>query len=332
MLQPILKKLFDYQTLSRDEAREILANITAEVYSKSEVVAFLSVYMMRPVTVEELSGFRDALLELCRPVDLSGFNTIDLCGTGGDGKNTFNISTLASFVTAGAGVQVAKHGNYGVSSGCGSSNMMEHLGYQFTNDNDLLRRQLDKAGICFLHAPLFHPAMKAVAPIRRELGIKTFFNMLGPLVNPSKPGSQLVGVFDLELARLYQYMYQQEEKQFSIIHSVDGYDEISLTAPFKVITQSGERLMTAADLKLPGITPEEIAGGHVVEEAAKIFTRVLAGNGTEAQNNVVIANAGLAIHCYHPHKQLDTCIDMARESLLSGKAAQALKTLLETQN
>lgn len=329
MLQPILKKLFDYQTLSHGEAREILANITAEVYNKSEVVAFLSVFMMRPVTVEELSGFRDALAELCRPVDLSGFDTIDLCGTGGDGKNTFNISTLSSFVVAGAGVKVAKHGNYGVSSGCGSSNMMEYLGYKFTDNNDLLKRQIDKAGICFLHAPMFHPAMKAVAPIRRELGIKTFFNMLGPMVNPSNPGSQLVGVFDLELARLYQYIYQQGTKRFSIIHSIDGYDEISLTGPFKVITQNGEKLMAPPDLNLKTLSPEEIAGGHVVEEAAKIFTGVISGNGTEAQNNVVIANAGLAIHCFYPEKDILTCVDMARESLLSGKAEAALKRLLE---
>lgn len=329
MLQPILKKLFDYQTLSHGEAREILANITAEVYNKSEVVAFLSVFMMRPVTVEELSGFRDALAELCRPVDLSGFDTIDLCGTGGDGKNTFNISTLSSFVVAGAGVKVAKHGNYGVSSGCGSSNMMEYLGYKFTDNNDLLKRQIDKAGICFLHAPMFHPAMKAVAPIRRELGIKTFFNMLGPMVNPSNPGSQLVGVFDLELARLYQYIYQQGNKRFSIIHSIDGYDEISLTGPFKMITQNGEKLMTPPDLNLKTLSPEEIAGGHVVEEAAKIFTSVISGNGTEAQNNVVIANAGLALHCFYPEKDVLTCVDMARESLLSGKAEAALKRLLE---
>jgi len=329
MLQPILKKLFDYQTLSHGEACEILANITAEVYNKSEVVAFLSVFMMRPVTVEELSGFRDALAELCRPVDLSGFETIDLCGTGGDGKNTFNISTLSSFVVAGAGVKVAKHGNYGVSSGCGSSNMMEYLGYKFTDNNDLLKRQIDKAGICFLHAPMFHPAMKAVAPIRRELGIKTFFNMLGPMVNPSNPGSQLVGVFDLELARLYQYIYQQGNKRFSIIHSIDGYDEISLTGPFKMITQNGEKLMTPPDLNLKTLSPEEIAGGHVVEEAAKIFTSVISGNGTEAQNNVVIANAGLALHCFYPEKDVLTCVDMARESLLSGKAEAALKRLLE---
>lgn len=328
MLQPILKKLFDYQTLSHDEAREILVNIAGEVYSKSEVVAFLSVFMMRPVTVEELSGFRDALLDLCRPVDLSGYDCIDLCGTGGDGKNTFNISTLTSFVVAGAGVKVAKHGNYGVSSGCGSSNMMEYLGYRFTTDNDLLRRQLDEAGICFLHAPLFHPAMKAVAPIRRELGIKTFFNMLGPMVNPSNPGSQLVGVFDLELARLYQYIYQQGNKRFAIIHSIDGYDEISLTAPFKVITQKGERLMTPADLNLRVNAPHEIEGGHVVEEAAKIFTSVIEGRGTDAQNNAVIANAAMAIHCFNPDYALDSCLEMARESLMAGSAEKALKRLL----
>ena len=332
MLQPILKNLFNYQTLSRLEAREILANITAEVYTKSEVVAFLSVFMMRPVTQEELSGFRDALIDLCLPVDLSEFDTIDLCGTGGDGKNTFNISTLASFVVAGAGIKVAKHGNYGVSSGCGSSNMMEFMGYKFTSDNNLLRRQMDKAGICFLHAPLFHPAMKAVAPIRRELGIRTFFNMLGPLINPSNPGSQLVGVFDLEIARLYQYIYQQSGKHFSIIHSIDGYDEISLTGPFKVITQNGERLMSPTDLKIAGNSPEAIHGGHEVKEAAKIFTNVIAGKGTPAQNNVVIANAGMGIQCFYPDKDLDTCINVARESLLLGKAQKSLKTLLETQN
>ncbi len=331
MLQAILNKLFDYQTLSRDEAREILVNITDEVYSKSEVVAFLSVFMMRPVTVEELSGFKDALIELSLNIDLSNFNTIDLCGTGGDGKNTFNISTLASFVTAGAGVKVAKHGNYGVSSGCGSSNILEYLGYRFTSNNDLLNRQLDKAGICFLHAPLFHPALKAVAPIRKELGIRTFFNMLGPLVNPSKPGNQLVGVFDLELARIYQYLYQQEDKNFSIVHNIDGYDEVSLSAPFKLITREGEYLMTASDLKMPMISPEEITGGQTVETAAIIFKNVLAGKGTEAQSNVVIANAGLAIKCYYPSKSMEDCLDMARESLFSGRAALALKKILETQ-
>ncbi|HHU58984.1 MAG TPA: anthranilate phosphoribosyltransferase [Bacteroidales bacterium] len=332
MLQPILKTLFDYQTLSRQQAREILVNITRDSYSKSEVVAFLSVYMMRPVTVEELSGFRDGLLELRLPVDLSDFDTVDLCGTGGDGKNTFNISTLASFITAGAGIKVAKHGNYGVSSGCGSSNMLEALGYRFTNDSDTLRRQIDRAGICFLHAPLFHPAMKAVAPIRKELGIKTFFNMLGPLVNPSSPQSQLAGVFDLELARLYQYLFQEGDQRFTILHSTDGYDEISLTSPFKVITQNGEQLLTAADLKLPENSPESIQGGHEVAEAAGIFNTILDGKGTAQQNNVVIANAAFAIQCNRPELSIDEALDKARESLLSGRAKATVKKLLDTQN
>lgn len=331
MLQATLKKLFDYQTLSSSEAREVLVNIAGEVYSRSEVVAFLSVFMMRPVTVEELTGFRDALLELCLTVNFAGFETIDLCGTGGDGKNTFNISTLASLVVAGAGIKVAKHGNYGVSSGCGSSNVMEYLGYRFTTDNDLLKQQLHEAGICFLHAPLFHPAMKAVAPIRRELGIKTFFNMLGPMVNPSNPGAQLVGVFNLELARLYQYIYQSVDKRFTIIHSVDGYDEVTLTAPFKVITRAGEKLMSASDLNLPAVNPKALEGGRTVEESAGIFMEVARGKGTDEQNNVVIANAAVAIHCFYPNRTLGECVVTARESLLSGKALGVLTTLLKSR-
>jgi len=331
MLQPTLKILFDYQTLTREQAKEILVNITKDVYTKSEVVAFLSVFMMRSVTVEELSGFRDGLLELKKSVDLSDFDTVDLCGTGGDGKNTFNISTLASFIVAGAGIKVAKHGNYGVSSGCGSSNMLEALGYKFSTNNDILRTQLDKAGICFLHAPLFHPAMKAVAPIRKELGIKTFFNMLGPLVNPSNPQSQMVGVFSLELARIYQYLFQQENKRFAIIHSTDGYDEVSLTAPFKVITHKGEKLMTAKELGLPINTPESIAGGNNVEGAAEIFTKIINGEGTQAQKNAVIANAAFAIQSNQPQYSLNDCLEMAKESLDAGKAKQTLKTLLATQ-
>lgn len=331
MLQPTLKRLFEYNTLSREEARNILVNITSENYSKSEVVAFLSVFMMRSVTVEELSGFRDGLLEQCKKLDLSDFNTIDMCGTGGDGKNTFNISTLASLVVAGAGYKVAKHGNAGVSSACGSSNVMEYMGYKFTNDNDTLKSQIDKAGICFLHAPLFHPAMKAVGPIRRELGIKTFFNMLGPMVNPSDPKNQLVGVFSLELARIYQYIYQQTDKNFSIVHSIDGYDEVSLTDAFKVISQNGEKLMTPDDFNLAQNKPEDIFGGNTVEESASIFRKVLSGNGTNSQNNAVVANAALAIQTMNPQLTLDQSIEKSVNSLKSGNAKQALETLLSLQ-
>ncbi|TAJ12340.1 anthranilate phosphoribosyltransferase [Marinilabiliaceae bacterium JC017] len=328
MLQQTLKHLFDHKTLSKQEARTILINIARDAYNKSEVVAFLSVYMMRTVTVDELSGFRDALLELCLPVDLSDFNTIDLCGTGGDGKNTFNISTLASLVVAGTGAKVAKHGNYGVSSSCGSSNMMEYLGYQFTNKADELKQQLDQSGICFLHAPLFHPAMRAVGPIRKELGIKTFFNMLGPMVNPSSPQNQLMGVFDLELARIYNYIYQQTGKNYTIIHALDGYDEISLTGDFKVITNQGEKLLSPFNLGMEQINAEQIQGGASIPEAAKIFTTILDGQGTEAQNNVVIANAAMALQCYSPKKTVEEAIAEARESLLSGKAKNVLTKLL----
>lgn len=331
MLQKTLTRLFNYNTLTREEAKEILINITSENYSQSEVVAFLSVFMMRPVTVEELSGFRDGLMEQCKTIDLSDFETIDMCGTGGDGKNTFNISTLASLVVAGAGYKVAKHGNAGVSSACGSSNVMEYFGYKFTNDNDQLKKQIDKAGICFLHAPLFHPAMKAVGPIRRELGIKTFFNMLGPMVNPSNPQNQLVGVFSLELSRIYQYIYQETNKNFSIVHSIDGYDEVSLTDSFKVISHGGEKLLSPQDLNLPKNKPEAIFGGNTVEESAAVFKKVLTGKGTEAQNNTVLVNAALAIQTMDDALSFEQCMEKARSSLFDGKAYNALKKLLEIQ-
>lgn len=328
MIKDILKELFNHKTLGREEAKKVLIEIANETYNQSEIVAFLTVFMMRMVTVDELSGFRDALLELCLPVDLSDFKTIDMCGTGGDGQNTFNISTLASLVVAGAGAKVSKHGNYGVSSSCGSSNVMEYLGYRFSNDESVLRKQLDKANICFLHAPLFHPAMKAVAPIRRELGLKTFFNMLGPMVNPSSPQLQLVGVYSLELARVYQYVYQQTSKQYTIVHALDGYDEVSLTGDFKAITDNGEHVYTPADLGMSQIKPHEIFGGDSVQEAADIFKSVLNGQGSEAQNNVVIANAAMALKTYFPGKSLEQNIADARASLLDGKAANVLSTLL----
>lgn len=318
-MKKVLKHLIHHKTLNRGKAREALVNIAGEQYNQSEIAAFLAVYMMRPANVEELSGFRDALLELCLEVDLSDFNTIDLCGTGGDGKNTFNISTLSSLVVAGAGVKVAKHGNYGVSSACGSSNVMEYLGYRFSNDPDTLKKQLDETGICFLHAPLFHPAMKAVGPIRRELGMKTFFNILGPMVNPSSPQNQLVGVFDLETARLYNYIYQQTERNYSIIYSLDGYDEVSLTGDFKRISGTGEELLSPSDMGLATVNPEEIAGGDTVKEAAGIFVKILEGKGTKAQNEAVIANTSLAIYTVFPAKSIEQCVEEAKESLLGGK-------------
>jgi len=288
----------------------------------------MTVYLMRAIAVEELQGFRDALLELCRPVDLEGVESIDIVGTGGDGKNTFNISTLSTFVVAGAGYKVTKHGNYGVSSACGSSNVLEYLGYQFTNDTDILKKQLDQANICFFHAPLFHPAMKTVAPIRRQLGVKTFFNMLGPLVNPGKPKYQLLGVFNLELSRLYQYIFQQTQRQFSIVYAMDGYDEISLTGDFKLRDNSGEYLISPEALGKPVLHPDQLKGGDSVEAAAKIFVDILQGEGTAAQNDVITANAGVAIHCIKPEQSMQVCIAEATDSLISGNALEKFKTLL----
>jgi len=328
-MKHILNRLINHETLDSTEAKQILVNISSnEMYNQSQIVAFLTVFMVRSITLEELKGFRDALLELCIPVNLNDFNATDLCGTGGDGKDTFNISTLASFITAGAGVHVAKHGNYGVSSACGSSNVMEFLGIKFSNDVDFLNRSMDKAGICVLHAPLFHPAMKHIAPIRRELGVKTFFNILGPMVNPSFPKNQMVGVFNLELLRLYSYLYQNTDKNYSIVHALDGYDEISLTGKTKVISNNRELLFSPEDLGLSQIKQDAIYGGSTIENAAKIFTTVIQGKGTEAQNNVVCANAGLAIATAKQisHKQ---AFEIAKESLLSGKARKSLETLIE---
>jgi anthranilate phosphoribosyltransferase len=284
---------------------------------------------MRSITVEELTGFRDALLELCIPVDLSEFNTIDVCGTGGDEKNTFNISTLTSFVVAGAGEKVAKHGNYSVSSACGSSNVLEYFGYSFSSDTGRLKREMDRCNICFLHAPLFNPAMKNVAPVRRSLRIKTFFNMLGPMVNPSSPRNQMVGVFSLDVARLYHYLYQQSGKNYCIIHSLDGYDEISLTAPFRALTLHTERTLAATDLGLEGVRSGEIFGGSTVEEAAAIFLRIIRGEGTKAQNEVVLANAAFALYCMDEEKGLQDSLDRARYSLESGAALDSFKKLVE---
>lgn len=330
-MKQILNRLINQESISSEEAKQVLVNISKGDYNQSQIASFLTVYMMRSITIDELQGFRDALLELCIPVYLEDQNTIDLCGTGGDGKDTFNISTLASFVTAGAGIKVTKHGNYGVSSACGSSNVMEYLGIKFSNDIDFLKQSLDKAGICVLHAPLFHPAMKNVAPIRRELGVKTFFNMLGPMVNPAFPKNQMVGVFSLELLRMYSYLYQNTDKNYSIIHALDGYDEVSLTGAAKVVNNQSEQVLIASDFGVPELKQHDIYGGDSVDSSAKIFIKVLDGNGTEAQNNVVCANAALAISTVKNSSIYDS-FQMAKESLLSGSAKQSFKTLVELSN
>lgn len=326
-MKETLQHLYNHHALSKSEAKDTLINISKGKYNHAQIASFLTVFLMRDITLDELMGFREALLELCLPIDLSAYDPIDLCGTGGDGKDTFNISTLASFVVAGAGIKVAKHGNYGVSSTSGSSNVMEKLGYQFTNDNNKLIRQIEEANICFLHAPLFHPAMKEVAPIRREMGVKTFFNMLGPMVNPSKPNKQVVGVFSLKLLRLYNYLYQQTDKQYTILHALDGYDEISLTSNTRIVSNKKDTMLTPEDFSIKILYQHELHGGSTVNEAASIFLKILNGKGNDAQNNVVIANAAIAIQTSE-NKTIEESIALAKESLLSKKALNSLNKLL----
>ena len=327
-MKATLNRLINHEILTKEEAKTILVNISTGQYNTSQIAAFLTVYMMRSITIEELAGFREALLELCIPVDFLQYNTIDLCGTGGDGKNTFNISTLASFITAGAGIKVAKHGNYGVSSISGSSNVMESLGIKLSADNDFLQKSMDQANIAILHAPLFHPAMKNVGPIRKELGVKTFFNMLGPMVNPSFPKNQLVGVFSLELARMYSYLYQNTDTNFCILHGLDGFDEISLTDETKIISRITETILKPASFNLEKQLLKDIKGGETILESAAIFYSVISGKGTASQNNVVLANAGLAIATIEKKSVLEG-FEKAKESLFSGKALEKLKKLQE---
>lgn len=327
-MKELLNRLINHETISREEAKQVIINISDGKYSEMQIAAFLTVYMMRSVTIEELEGFRDALLELCIHIDLSEFDPVDLCGTGGDSKNTFNISTTSSFVTAGAGVKVAKHGNYGVSSVSGSSNVMESLGIKFSNDQDFLKKCIDKANICILHAPLFHPAMKNVAPVRKGLAVKTFFNMLGPMVNPAFPKNQLVGVFSLELTRMYAYLYQNTDKNYTILHALDGYDEISLTGETKCIRNTSESMLKPSDFGISELKPEEIAGGGSIESSAEILVSILKGEGTEAQTNVVCANAGMAIATSRNLSARDG-FEQAQEAINSGKAYQSFKKLQE---
>ena len=328
-MKKILQYLFEHKTLSRETAKEVLVNISKGMYSESEITSFITVFLMRSISIDELLGFRDALLELCVVIDLGDHGTIDIVGTGGDGKNTFNISTLSCFIVAGAGQKVAKHGNYGASSISGSSNVMEQLGYRFTSDSKQLKKELHAAGICFLHAPLFHPALKTVAGIRKNLAVRTFFNMLGPMVNPAQPKYQLVGVYNLEMARIYNYLLQQSGNSFTIIHGLDGYDEISLTNDTKVITNEGEKIMSAEMLGKRTVSPIDLHGGNSVEEAAKIFIKVLKGEGSWAQNAVVIANAAMALYSTGQYKVYEDAYNAAVASLEEGKALAVLNKLLE---
>ncbi|MDB3963681.1 anthranilate phosphoribosyltransferase [Flavobacteriaceae bacterium] len=326
-MKKILNRLTQYETLTENESRNIIIDISEGKLNTSQISSFLTIFMIRNITIEELNGFRKALIELSLKIDLKEFDPIDLCGTGGDEKDTFNISTLASFVTAGSGVKVAKHGNYGVSSSCGSSNVLEYLDLKFNNDSDKIRKAVDKANICFLHAPLFHPAMKNVAPVRKELGLKTFFNMLGPMVNPSMPEKQIVGVYNLELARIYNYLYQTTDINYNIIHSIDGYDEISLTNGTKVYSRESEFILGSEDFNLKNIDSKNIIGGKDIKSSSKIFMDVLNGKGSTDQENVVCANASLAI-AISKDVSIIEAFNQAKESIKTKNALKCFNDLI----
>ncbi len=327
-MKSILEKLTAKEYLTASEAEKYLIEITEGKHDDVLVSSFLTIYMMRALSIEELNGFRNALLNLCVKVDLSDYDAIDLCGTGGDNKNTFNISTLSSFITAGSGIKVSKHGNYGISSNCGSSNVLEFFGIKFSNDESFLKNCIEKAGICFLHAPLFHPAMKNVASVRKNLGIKTFFNILGPLVNPANPKNQLTGVYNLETARLYGYFFQNTNKNYTITFSLDGYDEISLTGPTKMIRNSGEFIFEPHHFGYKNVGKDSIVGGSSIKESAFIFKSILEGNGSEDQNNVVCANAAMAISTYK-NLNIDESLKIAEDSLYNKKALKSFEKLIK---
>jgi anthranilate phosphoribosyltransferase len=330
-MKQLLLKLIECHKLTFDESKSLMHGIAHNEVNDAQIASVLTAFIIRTISIDELRGFRQALIELAVRVNLNDGYGIDLCGTGGDGKNTFNISTASSFVVAAAGYPVIKHGNYGATSVSGSSNVMEHLGYKFTTIEARLQNELTRTGICFLHAPLFHPALKVVGPIRRQLGIKTFFNMLGPLVNPANPAFQLSGVYSPEVGRVYSYFLQSENKKFTVIHSLDGYDEVSLTSPVKLFTQQGETLLNFSEKGLKKVSPEQISGGVSIETAAEIFTSVLENNASPAQHSVVLANAALAIKCIDESKSLDDCMRIAQETIVSGRALSVFKKLIGIQ-
>ena len=330
-MKNLLKDLYNHKIMSKEESKAALISLTDGSANSSQISSFLTVFLLRDITSEELDGFKEAMIELSLYVDIDGDELIDLCGTGGDGKDTFNISTISSFVVAGSGIKVAKHGNYGVSSSCGSSNIISHLGHEFSNNISSLKYSLDKSNICFLHAPLFHPSLKNISPVRIELGVKTFFNMLGPMVNPIQPKSQLVGVFNSNIFRLYSHIYSQTNKSYCIVHSIDGYDEVSLTGSFKLFSNNQDLMLKPKDLGFNVIDSVKLSGGKNIKESSKIFLDILKNKGTSEQVDAVLANSGLAIYCAKKLNSIKDGIEIARESLESGKAYNCLKLFIENK-
>ena len=328
-MKQYLQKRIAGEILTKTEAQAVLSFIGRGEANNSQIASLLTTYMINSITVDELEGFRDAMLNLALTIDLSEFSPMDVCGTGGDGKDTFNISTTSSFVVAGAGQYVAKHGNHGVSSSVGSSTVLEYLGVKFSNDESYLKAKIESAGICFLHAPLFHPAMRFVGPVRKELGVKTFFNMLGPILNPAKVEKQLTGVYSPEVLNLYGELFQKTNKNFGVLYGLDGYDEISLTCDFNLITKKGKETISTEQLGFTKCFQSDLAGGNSVEESAKILVNILENKGTKAQTEVVLANAATALYCAEDDLSLTDAVLKAKESLESGKALSSFKKFIE---
>ena len=313
--------------LSETEAYQLFQNIYQGNLNPSQISAIMTFYIARPITLNELNGFKKSLLDVCVPVNIDR-DAIDVCGTGGDQKNTFNISTLSALVLAASGITVAKHGNYGSSSVSGSSDILNYLGYKFKNNSDDLNKEIDKHNICFMHAPLFHPALKAVATQRKELGVRTLFNMLGPLVNPAQVKYRYIGVYGLDIARLYHYILQQSNTSYTLVHSLDGYDEVSLTNSFKLISSTSEKTIEPIDLGFNLQSQESISGGETIKDAADIFLNVLKNECTDEQKNVVIVNSALAMHSYNPNVSITDCIGICKETIESKKTYILFKNLI----
>ena len=329
-MKEVLNKMLNHEELSRTETRDIIVGITKDEFPTEQITALLTGLQMRGVTVDELLGFRDGILATGVKAILDCDKYIDVVGTGGDRKNTFNISTTSCFVIAGAGYKVAKHGNYAATSVSGASNVIHHHGVKFTADIDKLNRSINEAGIVYLHAQLFASAMKFVGPIRKALQFPTVFNLLGPLVNPSQPKAQLLGVANLDQMRIYRQVYQKLGIDYGIVNSIDGYDEISLTGDFKVATNNYERVFSPADLGFVPATPEELVGGANEDEAAEIFDAVLENRALPAQKNVVLANAAFGIQVMEKGKKsIEECVEIARESIDSGKALATFRKFAE---
>ncbi len=323
-MKTLLEKLFNHENLSETEAKILLEKIVNDEANQSQIVAAITCILMRTVSENEIEGFRNALLEQAVIPDLYTRDAIDVCGTGGDGKNTFNISTLTAIVIAGAGYKVIKHGNYGASSHCGSSNLLESIGYNFRCDSDNLNRQLENSNLVFLHAPLFHPCLKKLVPIRQELGVRTFFNFLGPLLNPVQPDYQLSGVFDLRVARIYKSILSRRRKRFAVVHSLDGYDEVSLTSAFSYLSESKEQLIYPEELGLESLDQNDLYGGESISDARQIFETILAGAGTKAQNQVVLVSSALSIQCMDSKLDFDAAYQKAEQSLLCKSALKSI--------